>query len=124
MSAESAKGARNLEDQYWRGRKDIRDLHQEGDIPGATVVRWAGQTIDGLGFLHRRDVLQAEIGCHNLLLDRRKHLKLCDFAPQLTARSLQSTMRVVGLNVATAILALAMRCCQLQSHRIPRSTRS
>jgi len=33
-----------------------------------------------LAFLHSRGIVQADVGCHNMLLDSRQNLKLCDFS--------------------------------------------
>lgn len=76
-------------------RKRLRDLRQKGEVPpDEAVVRWAGQIVDGIGYIYSKDVLQADIGCHNLLLDKNGDLKLCDFGgSQLTGKSPQSAMR-------------------------------
>lgn len=42
--------------------------------------KWSRQAIKGLQYLHQRDILQGDIGCHNMLLDKNDDLKYCDFA--------------------------------------------
>jgi serine/threonine protein kinase len=44
------------------------------------AMRWSIQTAQGLAFIHSRNILQSDIGCHNLLLDHQEDLKFCDFA--------------------------------------------
>jgi serine/threonine protein kinase len=44
------------------------------------TLRWATQAARGLTFLHKHGVVQADVGCHNMLLSSDKQLKLCDFS--------------------------------------------
>lgn len=44
------------------------------------VLKWAMQAAQGLAFLHSRGIVQADVGCHNMLLDSKENLKLCDFS--------------------------------------------
>ena len=46
-------------------------------------MRWSIQTAQGLAFIHSRNVLQSDIGCHNILLDHQKDVKFYDFAGSL-----------------------------------------
>jgi len=62
-------------------RKRLRELYAEGKLPSQGLMRkWSRQAIEGLQYLHQRDILQGDIGCHNLLLDKNDDLKYCDFA--------------------------------------------
>ncbi|KAI9712501.1 MAG: hypothetical protein M1812_006917 [Candelaria pacifica] len=62
-------------------RQRLRDLDKEGiALPREQVLRWAIQTAEGLQHLHDNSVLQADMGCHNLLLDHEDNIKFCDFA--------------------------------------------
>ena len=45
-----------------------------------TPLKWSIQTVEGFAHIHSRNVLQGDIGCHNLLLDNDDNVKLCDFA--------------------------------------------
>jgi serine/threonine protein kinase len=47
---------------------------------GDEVLKWALHAARGLAFLHSRGIVQADVGCHNMLLDSRQNLKLCDFS--------------------------------------------
>jgi serine/threonine protein kinase len=58
-----------------------RRLRQLDSAPtGDDVVKWALQAARGLAFLHSREIVQADVGCHNMLLDWAGNLKLCDFS--------------------------------------------
>lgn len=60
-------------------RKRLRELYAEGKLPSQGLMRkWSRQAIEGLQYLHQRDILQGDIGCHNLLLDKNDDLKYCD----------------------------------------------
>ncbi|KAK8102507.1 hypothetical protein PG984_015653 [Apiospora sp. TS-2023a] len=65
-------------------RDRLREMRQEdGSIPRESwiqVGRWAYQAAQGLGYIHEHNVIQADVGCHNMLLDRRDNLKLADFS--------------------------------------------
>jgi serine/threonine protein kinase len=53
---------------------------QDSAITGDDVLKWALQAARGLAFLHSREIVQADVGCHNMLLDSGGNLKLCDFS--------------------------------------------
>lgn len=63
-------------DQTVRHRLRQRDSTPTGD----DVLKWALQAARGLAFLHNREIVQADVGCHNMLLDSAGNLKLCDFS--------------------------------------------
>ncbi|KAK7974439.1 hypothetical protein PG989_016287 [Apiospora arundinis] len=46
----------------------------------ALARRWAYEAAQGLAYIHRQGVIQADVGCHNMLLDREGILKLADFS--------------------------------------------
>ena len=111
-------------------RKRLRDLHQQGEVPSdETLMKWAGQIIDGLGYIHSNDVLQADIGCHNLLLDKNDDLKLCDFGGAsidgekstvcYERRSRHPTIQ--GPNVATELFALGSTLYEMSTAEPPYS---
>jgi serine/threonine protein kinase len=62
--------------------KTVRSRLRRGDSTPtqADVLKWAMQAARGLAFLHRRGIVQADVGCHNMLLDSKENLKLCDFS--------------------------------------------
>ena len=62
-------------------RKYLQRLLRNGQTVGFDqAVEWSGQAAEGLAYLHSKEILQGDIGCHNLLLDQHNNLKFCDFA--------------------------------------------
>ena len=62
-------------------RKRLRDFYAKGKLPSKGLIqKWSRQAIEGLQYLHQKNVLQGDIGCHNLLLDGNDNIKYCDFA--------------------------------------------
>ena len=104
------ESAWNLEDCPLQKR--LRDLHQKGDVPSdETITRWAGQLIDGLDYIYSKEVLQADVGCHNLLFEKNDDLKLCGFAgasidgdKATVVYERRSRNTIVGPNIATKYL--------------------
>jgi serine/threonine protein kinase len=60
----------------------VRHRLKQPDSPpsGDDVTKWALQAARGLAFLHERGIVQADVGCHNMLLNSAGTLKLCDFS--------------------------------------------
>ena len=44
------------------------------------ALRWSLQAAQGLAYIHSKGVLQTDISCSNMLLDKSNNLVLCDFA--------------------------------------------
>lgn len=62
-------------------RKRLWDLRATNETPSdTTVFLWAKQIIRGLAYIHSLGVLQADIGCHNILIDKDDNVKISDFA--------------------------------------------
>jgi serine/threonine protein kinase len=67
-----------------RCRETLR--HRLRSIPGLAILpdvdlrKWSKQAAEGLAFLHGHQIIHADVGCHNMLLDSTNVLKLCDFA--------------------------------------------
>ena len=96
-------------------RSYLRHLHGKRKIEkDGRLLRWAGQIVNGLWFIHSKGVLQANIGCHNLLLDRKGNLKFCDFGgasidgeePTVDYEPRSRHPIIRGPNVATELFAL------------------
>ncbi|KAI3058789.1 hypothetical protein CBS147353_10651 [Aspergillus niger] len=51
-----------------------------GEITMRTRLRWAQEASEGLCYIHSKGIIHADIGCHNLLLDRSGHIRFIDFA--------------------------------------------
>ena len=60
-------------------RHKLRSLEQ-GEISIHTRLQWAREAAEGLYYIHSKDIIHADVGCHNLILDRSGHLKFIDFA--------------------------------------------
>ncbi|KAE8131263.1 kinase-like protein [Aspergillus pseudotamarii] len=45
-----------------------------------TKLRWAQEAAEGLRYIHTKNIIHADVGCHNLLLDQSGHIKFIDFA--------------------------------------------
>jgi serine/threonine protein kinase len=55
-------------------------LRQESQHPMEKVLSWMHDACKGLEFLHSKGIMHGDVGCHNFLVNRQQHLKLCDFA--------------------------------------------
>ncbi|RAK97423.1 kinase-like protein [Aspergillus ibericus CBS 121593] len=45
-----------------------------------TKLRWAQEAAEGLRYIHMKNIIHADVGCHNLILDQSGHIKFIDFA--------------------------------------------
>ena len=70
-----------LERMLYPLRKRLQDLHAINEAPSdTTVLRWTQQITSGVAYIHSLGVMQADIGCHNILLSKDDDVKLADFA--------------------------------------------
>jgi len=46
----------------------------------ALRTQWLMEACKALCFLQDRSIMHGDVGCHNFLVDKRGHIKLCDFA--------------------------------------------
>ncbi|KAF2459211.1 kinase-like domain-containing protein [Lineolata rhizophorae] len=61
-------------------RKRLMELRGQGRrVPYEQALKWSRQIAEGIAYVHRKGVIQGDIGCHNALLDG-DDIKLCDFA--------------------------------------------
>ncbi|KAE8153609.1 kinase-like protein [Aspergillus avenaceus] len=58
-------------------RQKIQD--KELQITMQTKLCWAQETAAGLHYIHTKNIIHADVGCHNLLLDQSGHIKFIDF---------------------------------------------
>ncbi|CAG8111185.1 unnamed protein product [Penicillium salamii] len=58
---------------------DERSVH-ESTIPWTLKLQWALETAEGLAYIHSKGIIHADIGCHNIIVDKTKHAKFIDFA--------------------------------------------
>ena len=58
----------------------IADLmKKEGKLDELRVLKFTRQLLEGLQYLHRRNVIHRDIKCSNILLDDNEDVKLADF---------------------------------------------
>lgn len=62
-------------------RQHLHNLQATNTLPSLDqIFKWSQQVAEGIQYLHSKNVFQADIGTHNLLLDSEYDLKVCDFA--------------------------------------------
>ena len=117
-------------------RPYLRYLHGQRMVISADLLfKWADQVFNGLWSMHSKGVLQADIGCHNLLLHRYYNnngqlqwdLKFCDFGgasidggrPTVNyeIRSRHPTIR--GPNFTTELFALGTLLYEMSTSHPP-----
>ena len=130
-------------------REYLRYLHEMDQIPSdGLLLKWAGQVINGLWHIHSKGVLQANIGCHNLLLyttgdlqdvfeqdledklekNGEGDLKFCDFGgasmdgwpPTVQYERCSQHPTIQGPNLATEIFALGTALYEMSTTESPR----
>ncbi|KAE8396888.1 kinase-like protein [Aspergillus pseudonomiae] len=52
---------------------------KESQVTMQTKLRWAQEAAEGLHYIHTKNIIHADVGCHNLLLDQSGHIKFIDF---------------------------------------------
>ena len=75
------QGSLVLERMKEQLRLHLQHLREAHQAPSTEfIIRWAMQMAEGLEYLHDKDILQVDMGCHNILLDAKGDAKFCDFA--------------------------------------------
>lgn len=114
-------------------RTHLRHLHgQRQRASDDDLVKWADQLINGLWHMHSKDVLQGNIGCHNLLLyNSTEHsagdLKFCDFGGasidggQVTVKYEPPNRhpKIRGPNLTTELFALGSTLYEMSTTEVP-----
>jgi serine/threonine protein kinase len=72
-------------------RQRLRSIPKDVFPSDMDARKWAKQAAEGLAFIHEQDIIHADVGCHNMLLDSDNTLKLCDFGGSSVRGSLAST---------------------------------
>ncbi|CAG8948113.1 unnamed protein product [Penicillium salamii] len=52
----------------------------ESTISWTLKLQWALETAEGLAYIHSKGIIHADIGCHNIIVDKNEHAKFIDFA--------------------------------------------
>jgi serine/threonine protein kinase len=64
-----------------RLKSTLRTRLREKSQPSLIIrQRWLVEACNALRFVHDRDIMHGDVGCHNFLVDKNGHIKLCDFA--------------------------------------------
>jgi len=61
-------------------RSCLKSRYRNSPPPEMVVKRWAYEAAQGLAYIHRKRIVQGDVGCHNMLLSSDNVLKLGDFA--------------------------------------------
>lgn len=111
-------------------RRRIQNENHES-IALRTKLQWAQEAADGLRYIHDRSIIQADVGCHNMILDRSGHVKFIDFAgcgidgePALVCYEWCSyrpdaTRPDAASNIKTDIFAFGSTLFEIESGNVP-----
>jgi len=61
-------------------RSCLKSKYRNSPPPEEVVKKWACEAAQGLAYIHRKRIVQGDVGCHNMLLSSDNTLKLADFA--------------------------------------------
>jgi len=87
----------------------LRNLHQKcKEVPEAQLAHISASSIQGLLFLHDRNILHRDIKPENILHNSAGEVKLTDFG---ISRSLDATLEMAGTQIGTQIY-MAPEMCQ------------
>ena len=63
-----------------RCQETLRDRLASSTNTNNRHLEWALQACDGLAFLHFCNIIQGDVGCHNMLVTIHDDIRVCDFA--------------------------------------------
>ncbi|KAJ5352082.1 hypothetical protein N7452_001056 [Penicillium brevicompactum] len=52
----------------------------EHAIPLAMRIQWALEAAEGLAYIHSKEIIHADVGCHNMIVSKASQVKFIDFA--------------------------------------------
>lgn len=97
-------------------------------IPWAMKLQWALEAADGLAYIHSKEVIHADVGCHNVIVDIANHIKLIDFAGSgidgeapLVCYEWCSFQPGTEIGICTDIFAFGSMLFELETGRVPYS---
>ena len=97
-------------------------------IPLTFKLQWAEEAADSLAYIHSKGIVHADVGCHNIILDRLGHLKFMDFSDSsidgkapLVCYEWCSFQPGSEVGFYTDIFALGSMLFELESWKVPYS---
>ncbi|RDW57839.1 Serine kinase HT1 [Aspergillus mulundensis] len=106
--------------------RTIIQSHNPGTITQHTRLRWAQEAAEGLRYIHSKRIIHADVGCHNLLLDRSGHIRFIDFAgsgiddePPLVCYEWCACAGGSAVSVRTDIFAFGSLLFEIEAGRVP-----
>lgn len=109
----------------------LRDFLQSpngSSIPLDSKLQWAQEAADGLAYIHSKGIVHADVGCHNMILDKFGHVKFIDFAGSgidgeapLVCYEWCSFQPTSEINFSTDIFALGSMLFEIDSGKVPYS---
>lgn len=106
----------------------LRQILRSGQktVEWHTRLQWALEAAEGLHYIHEKGIIHADVGCHNLLVDRSGHIKLIDFAGSgldgnepLVCYEWCSYRPGTPLDIKTDIFAFGSTLFEIESGNIP-----
>lgn len=106
----------------------LRGILRNSTVPWATKFRWAREAAEGLAYVHSKGIIQADVGCHNIIVDNANQIKLLDFAGSgidgeepLVLYEWCSFRPGNEIGIATDIFAFGTMLFELETGRVPYS---
>ncbi|KAL2868914.1 protein kinase family protein [Aspergillus lucknowensis] len=99
---------------------------RQNKIESHTRLQWALEAAEGLQYIHEKGIIHADIGCHNLLIDRSGHIKFIDFAGSsldgnepLVCYEWCSYRPCAALDIKTDIFAFGSTLFEIETGNLP-----